>query len=104
MLYLNWENVSKYQSSPPNFILYFHHKLKMKLISKHQRLSENVIEKLEHIFDWNEISKSQIYGEKFILKFSNKINWFLILKYQNLSEVFVNNHFQVFLFSILAEM
>jgi hypothetical protein len=61
------------------------------LISSHQVLSENFIEKFQDEVNWDGISCNQVLSEDFIEKFQDKVNWYGIL-YQDLSDKFVNKY------------
>ncbi len=68
----------------------------LKLIAKHQYLTENLIEKYTNFFDWHLLDKNQCLSEKLIEKNIQKINLDLIPLHQALSEEFIERHLDKF--------
>jgi hypothetical protein len=71
----------------------------IKFVLDYFDLSENLIEKYEHLYNddcWRIISIKQILSEQFIEKYANKLNLFYILVNQKLSEDFLSKHIHKF--------
>ena len=60
-----------------------------RIISYHQKLSEDFIREFSDKVNWNLISCHETLSESFIREFSDKVNWRCISKYQKLSEDFI---------------
>lgn len=63
-----------------------------KEISKHQKLSEEFIERNKDKIHWESISSSQKLSEEFIEKYKDKVYWAYISSNQRLSEEFIERH------------
>jgi len=88
--YLDWYDISRYQSLSEPFIIKYQNKIRWYWISYFQSLSEDFITKFQNYVDWDWISFKQTLSENFITKFQNYVNWdFILNKYYNLSDQFI---------------
>ena len=62
-------------------------------ISKHQKLSEEFIEKYIDKVNWDCISINQKLSEEFIEKYIDKVNWHYISQFEILSKSFIKKHY-----------
>jgi hypothetical protein len=86
---VDWNKISKHQKLSEEFIEKFQDKIGWWQISINQTLSESFIEKYQDKVDWNNISYCQQLSESFIERCQNKVDYNFISTYQKLSEEFI---------------
>lgn len=87
--YQDWELLSKHPKLTENLIRKFANFVSWDTISIFQHLSEDFICEFKDRVSWVAVSKKQHLSEKFIREFANEVDWFCISKYQHLSEEFI---------------
>ena len=90
---VDWYRISKFQKLSEELIEKLFDKVDWYYISKYQTLSESFIEKYCDKVNWCYISINQTLSEEFIDKYIDKVYWCFISKYQTLSEEFIEKHY-----------
>ena len=89
---VDWFYISKHQKLSEEFIEKYIDKVEWHFISINQKLSESFIEKHINKVEWDCISIYQTLSEEFIEKHYNKVNWNYIFQWQTLSKEFLQKH------------
>src|SRR5574343_580588 len=89
---VDWFYISKHQKLSEEFIEKYIDKVNWDCISINQTLSEEFIGKHKDKVNWCYISTYQTLSEEFIEKYIDRVDWCCILQYQKLSEEFIEKH------------
>lgn len=85
---VDWNWCAKNKQIEEYILLRYWNKMKINIISKYQKLSENVLDIKKNELNWEFICKNKL-SEQLINKFHNYVKWPLICKHQELSESFI---------------
>ncbi len=88
-LYLNWEQVTRYQPKTLQFLKDYQNKIDWSVLSKYRIMNETLIRNIATLVDWTLISRYQKLSEQFIREFRDRVDWRLITQYQKLSDDFI---------------
>jgi hypothetical protein len=86
---LNWNRISKHQKLSNDLMWDCKDVLNWAKISRYQFLLEPMIRRLQHLVCWDIVCCFQTLSEPFIREFKNKINFKIISSFQKLSEPFM---------------
>jgi hypothetical protein len=89
---INWTHISKHQKLSEEFIQRNSDRVDWDWISAYQKLSEEFIQRNSEKVNWDWISKYQKLSEEFIQRNSEKVNWVYISIHQKLSEEFIQRN------------
>jgi hypothetical protein len=85
---VDWVHISRHKRLSEDLIREFHNKVHWGCISENQKLSEDFIREFQDKVNWNCISRYQKLSEVFIIEFQDKVNWGCILAFQNIFKDF----------------
>jgi hypothetical protein len=85
-----WKMITTHQKISENFIEKHQDKLYWKEISYSQKLSESFIRKFKDKIHFDKLYIKENISEDFILEFQNKLDWFNVSMRKNLSESFIS--------------
>ena len=78
-LYLNWDKVSKYQTLSDDFIIKYHKKLNMPIVSMYQNMSVKTIKELEAFLKFDILLQNQHYNKPGTIQvISNGTYYFIV--------------------------
>lgn len=92
--YMNWDNVSRYETFTDQFIAAYDYEINWEIASEYQTLSEDVIREHEDRVDWEKISIHQTLSEPFIHEYKDSVSWVHIAFNQSLSKEFIDDHIE----------
>lgn len=94
--YVNWHNVSMYETLTNDFIITNANNVDWEAISMSQTLPESTIRTYANDVNWDNISRYQTLTLSFITEFASFVNWEMIAKYQSLTEEYVETNIDRF--------